>query len=220
MIPKQEKIYNELGKQLVNCNFNCSGINNNKKFGYFPRLLFIEKGNDNGKGAIIIGLNPGKCGESERKWVSKNQDYWVNQKDYYSNNLLKWKYFRRVKELLNLLGYQGDILWTNLVKCECIGSNGDLPIQTIRTCVNKFLKNEIDSLLPQCDIFAIGNQSFGISSVAFPNNFVIGLPHSSGPYASTKFLRLLEKIRKDKKKYLNIINKKGDNNNQILAIKL
>jgi hypothetical protein len=217
---KKQDIYEKLGKRLIGCNFDCAGIKNNKKAGYFPRLLFIEKGNKKGKKAIIIGLNPGKCNAFERDWIIKDGNYWENQKDYYQNNLNKWPYFRRVKELLTILGYEGDVLWTNLVKCECDGRNGYLPPQTLRTCINKFLKYEINNLLPSADIFCMGRQSWEICSVAFPNNFIVGLPHPSGPHSSNKFLNLLKLIKKDRQGFIKLLRNKKDENNQILAIKL
>lgn len=64
--------------------------------------------------------------------------------NFFESNLNNRSYFKRTRDLITLLGFDGNILWTDLAKCECLGKNGKLPIQTLRVCINRFLRKEVN----------------------------------------------------------------------------
>jgi hypothetical protein len=209
---------NHLGEKLVKCNLNCAGINNNHRKGVIPRCLFLEKRNGKNN-CIIVGLNPGKSSKKERSFYIKNGISFNSLKEYFDNNIKNLPYYKRTRELITKLGFNGDILWTELIKCECLKDKNinDVPIQTFRCCINNFLKKEID-VFNENAIFALGNESFKFFALSFPNNFIIGLPHPTGSYGG--FYKLRNKVLLNSNWFKKEISKKRDSSGCFKAIQL
>lgn len=204
-------------KELVGCKMNCVGIEKKLEKGIIPRCLVLEQ-RKTGKGAIVVGLNPGKCPEEEREFFIKHSNDHKAFEKYFFQKISNISYFKRARNILSLLGYKGDILWTDLVKCQCEGKNGILPIQTMRVCISKFFKKEIENIFPKYTIFALGNKAFEFCSLSFPKHFVIGLPHTSGSFGT--FVHLYKKVEENPEKYKKMISVKKDKNGNYQAIKL
>lgn len=204
---KIDKAINKIGENLVRCDLKCEGINNNPKRGVIPRCLIQEKRNGKKK-CIVVGLNPGKCNAKERKYYLNNGISFVSLAGYF-DQIQNRRYFKEARELITLLGFDGDILWTDLAECECLGKNGEIPIQTLRVCINRFLRKEID-LFKHSTIFALGNVAFNFCALSFPNHFIVGLPHSSGSYGT--FSKLKKKVQANKRHFIKCISKAKDHN--------
>lgn len=210
---------NELGKKLVSCKLSCEGILNDSAKGIIPRCLnFEERGS--GKGAIVVGLNPGKgkLNDKERAFYINHNNSYTATREYWAKALYDHPYHKRTRKILSEFEYNGDILWTELVKCECSGENGILPISTMRICINRFLKKEIEEIFPNYTIFALGNKAFDFCALSFPNHFVVGLPHPTGSYGM--FPKLCNRVIENKQKYIDILSNTIDNNGNYRAIKL
>jgi len=208
---------NELGEKLVKCNLNCEGINNNPKKGIIPRCLIPEKRNGTNK-CIVVGLNPGKCKKKERNYyLTRGIKYKSIVGYFFESNLNKRAYFKRTRDLITQLGFDGNILWTDLVKCECLGKNGKIPVQTLRVCINKFLREEIN-LFKCSTIFALGNVAFDFCALSFPNHFIVGIPHPTGSYGV--FTKLKKRITLNPNYFIDKISDRKDNNGNYKAIHL
>lgn len=207
----------KIRKEIVYCDLNCEGINKNIKKGIIPRGLYLQKRKGKHK-CIVVGINPGKCRKKQKDFFLENIKFLdkAAQKyfDKYSTNV---PYFKKARDLISILGYDGDILWTNLAKCECLGKNGILPIQTLRICINKYLKKEIKSFKVGV-IFALGNDAFQFCSLSFPEHFIIGLPHPTGSYGN--FYKLKKEILKNKNYYKKLLLKKKDKKGYYIALHL
>lgn len=210
-------LINELGEKLVTCNLNCEGINNNPKLGIIPRCLIQE--NRNGKkSCVIVGLNPGKCKNQERQYyLTKGIKFNSLYGYFFESNLNNRPYFKRTRDLITLLGFDGNILWTDLTKCECLGKNGRVPVQTLRVCINKFLRKEVE-LFKCSTIFALGNIAFDFCALSFPNHFVVGLPHPSGSYGN--FNKLKKRVISHPKHFIDNISKIKDGHGNYRVVHL
>jgi hypothetical protein len=201
---------NSLGNELVKCPLNCVGIDNVKQDGKIPRCinLELENRNSDGKGVIIAGMNPGKAKKEEMKiYISDNGSY--DSHKYFMNQYIlkegKNKYHDEIREIVTLLGFDGPILWSEIVKCQSKEGINKLDVQTIRNCVHRFLKKEIE-LFKEFPIIAIGNESFRTCSLLFPDRQIIGIEHPSGTNRNySKFKRkLVENIKSIKVKINNL----------------
>ncbi len=206
---------NELGKLLVSCNLNCEGANNNPRRGVIPRCLILER-RQGKKKCIVVGLNPGKCKRGEKEYYLKYSQTYDSVKSYFfESNLKNLAYFKRIRDLISILRYKGDILWTDLAKCECFEKNGSLPIQTLRVCINRFLRKEV-KLFKAPTIFALGNVAFNFCALSFPSHFIIGLAHPTGAYGN--FIRLKKSITKNPKHYVKNLAHQKDRHGHYMAI--
>jgi len=207
----------DLRKELVLCNNNCEGIKKNLKEGIIPRCMNLEKRNGKNN-SIVVGHNPGKCKKEEKEYYLKNNLSPDSVQTFFEESELKQKpYFKRTRDLITKLGFEGDILWTDLAKCECSGKNGILPIQTLRVCINKFLRKEINIFKSQV-IFALGNKAFNFCALSFPDHFIVGLYHPSGSYGD--FHRLKNDVFNNTRKYVDLLSKRKDTKENIIAIHL
>jgi hypothetical protein len=207
-----------LGDSLVKCTLKCEGINNKPDSGIIPRCLFFEKRSGE-KNSIIIGLNPGKCKTNEKEFYLKNGISYKSINEFFMSNLKKnRKYFNKTRQLISLLGFTGNIIWTDLAKCECIGENGSLPMQTYRTCINNFLRKEIE-LFPDYTIFTLGNFAFNFCSLSFPHHYILGLPHPTGSYYNA-FENLIKSVKGKRSLYIDEIANSKDLNDNLKAIQI
>lgn len=215
LLDKKMKV-NSIGDKLVRCKYCCEGITNKPSKGIVPRCLIFE-GRIGKDGAIVVGLNPGKAKENEQSYYLKNNNTYNAVEDYWENKIQHHQYYKKIRELLSKFGFEGSILWTELVKCECSGENGVIPIQTMRTCINTYLKSEIE-LFPDYTIFGVGNTAFEFCALSFPNHFIIGIPHPTGSFGN--FTRLINNIQVDRQKYLDKLSNKKDRNERHRALKV
>lgn len=205
-----------LGKQLVSCPLKCDGIINSPEKGIIPRCLYMEERNGE-SGAIIVGLNPGRSKEKDQNYfLGRNNTYDV-AKEIFFKYYFHHPYYKRLREIVALLGFSGNILWTELVKCECSGENGVIPMQTMRICINRYLKKEIE-MFPDYTLFAVGNRAFDICAVSFPQHFIVGIPHPTGSYG--QFPNLKNSVEANAEKYIKILSEHNDKSGNYNAIKL
>jgi hypothetical protein len=170
----EEKI-NNIGKKIVSCPLKCDGITKNMKEGKLPRCLIFKSGGHFKKGAIVVGINPGESNKDECNEYKKNGTSYKSVKSYWEREISKRPYYTQISDLLGKLSLTGPILWTELAKCE----GTQLPLQTFRTCTNKYLLKEIVAYL-------------------YSDRTVIGIPHPTGSWG--QFSKLL-----NSRKLLNII---------------
>jgi len=176
----------KIGRDLVACDNNCEGVCNKKDDGILPRCLYPEFGEDGEKGCIIVGHNPGISSRNEREAYIKYKNGGVldygKLVEYWGNNIKdKHQYYLRLRGIVREMGFDGPILWTELVKCEKENSElKELPVETIRNCIKKYLYKEIETTDNNWQIFAIGRISFNVLSFRFPNSPIIGIPHPTG----------------------------------------
>jgi len=203
-----EKIINGIGRKLIHCKNGCSGVICNPKKGIIPRCLYFECANrTQNQGVVIIGINPGNSGPD-------TLSHWRNNKIGY-NALVKWwkensskAYYEPLRRFADNAGFKGPILWTELAKCE----GKSPPIQTLRTCANKYLVKEIAVIPKKWSIIAVGKEAFKSTAYLFPNRAVIGIPHPTGSHGHFsslfKFKVRLRTRYKKALKFSNLYNKK------------
>lgn len=209
----------KLGNKLVSCRLNCEGINNNAKKGIIPRCLIVEE-RIGKKNCIVVGLNPGKCKKGERQYYIDHGFSYQSIKDYFEDSGLKGRaYFRRTRDIILELGYDGNILWTDLVKCECLKGIAEPPVHTLRVCINKFLRHEV-KLFKSLTIFALGKVAFNFCALSFPEYFIVGLPHPTGPYSNKAFNDLQKRIVKSRRVFIKELSKQVDGHGHYRALRL
>lgn len=176
----------KLGERLVVCELSCADIVCDRSSGQIPRCLIIEETSRAGdtRGAAVIGLNPGSSSDEERQYyMDRNCTYasvvsWSCESG--CKRGLDSRYYRRLRELIDALNLTGPILWTELAKCESKRGVVELPLQTFRTCTDKFLQYEIESLPVNWPLFAVGKEAYRGLAYRFPARTVIGVPHPTG----------------------------------------
>lgn len=208
----------KLGDSLANCRHQCEGVANEPEKGIIPRCLIYEERKKDAPGSIVVGINPGKCSEKERQYYIDHGKNYKSFVDYWNEKVCNLAYYKKSRELITMLGFEGDMLWTDLAKCECKGENGLVPVQTLRICIDRFLEKEITILPDDFTIIALGNIAFDFCALRFSKRFVIGLPHPTGAYGT--FKRLKDNILENREKYLAEIARKKDDNNYCRAIKI
>jgi len=213
---KSIKAIDEIGNKLVKCDLHCQGVNNNPKKGIIPRCLNVEKRSGRNTCAVV-GLNPGKCKNDERNYYLASGIKYSSIANYFEKKIRNRAYFKRTREIISLLGFDGDILWTDLAKCECSGKNGSAPIQTLRVCINRFLREEIAFF--QCaTIFALGNEAFKFCALSFPNHFVVSIPHPTGSRGD--FSTLKNSVIRNKRYFIRKISDKKDPDGNYKAVNM
>lgn len=169
----------QIGNRLVICNQNCQGINNNPVIGVIPRCLYLEHNNRNrNNGCVIVGINPGISNNNERVYYLSNQITYNTMIDFWNNYGFNGPYYNYLRDFANCLGCDGPILWTEIVKCECLQNNNNhLPLDTIRTCAQKFLIPELKKIPENWKIITAGRKSFDLLKYICLDRQVLGIPH-------------------------------------------
>lgn len=191
---KLKECIQAIGQAMVGCNLACKGINLEPASGILPRCLFFERSEilfD--VGCTVTGINPGKSSKSERSCFVSNGCSYQATFDYWIDHVAKHHlYYNRLRYLVSaVFGGNPSILWTELVKCESADGTGEPPLQTFRTCVNQFLRKEIDAVPTTWPIFSVGKRSFELLAILYNERTVIGLPHPTGSFGH--FSKLFEK---------------------------
>ncbi len=182
-----ESEINKQGGNLVRCGLNCEGITRDPNKGILPRCLYYESSkHPKSLGVVIVGINPGRAKKQEMDfYLSKRLSYdWEVQ--YWKENLQNHKYYKSLRHFVKQLNIKGDIIWTELVKCQ--SSKQNLPFnlrnfsETFRTCTHKYLKEELKLIQTDWPIIAVGGETYTALAFLFTDRQVIGLPHPTGSY--------------------------------------
>jgi hypothetical protein len=172
-----------IGCRAVTCKLHCDGVVNDAASGTLPRSLMLEaEGRSAERGSVVLGINPGQGREEEKA-------YYLAHGNTYEAFLAFWRerlayshpYHVRTRRFLDQVGLTGSILWTELVKCESsVGARAAPPLSTLRTCVNRYLANELLAVPLDWPIVALGRKPFELAAIMFPGRWVIGIPHPTG----------------------------------------
>ena len=184
----------DIGNKMVACNIACKGINLEPKSGVLPRCLFFEQSETPSDiGCSVIGINPGKSSKSERSYFVNNGCTYQATFNYWKDHEAKRHlYYNRLRVLVSaVFNKTSSILWTELVKCENAEGVDGPPLQTFRTCVNHYLRKEIEALPIGWPIFSVGKRSFELLAILYHEHTVIGIPHPTGSFGY--FSKLFEK---------------------------
>lgn len=202
-----------IGNKLVHCNKKCEGIKRNQKMGFIPRYLILEERSKRmSKGCVIVGMNPGSAGQKDG--LSKEQQYYKSRENLsYADQLGYWhwqgearnyrkdplrenKYYKHLRELTELLGLDGPILWTELVKCQNDVEAESAPTPaTFNACITEYLNDEIE-LVPNWLIIANGQDVYNMLTCKYPERTILGVPHVTGSFGMFKPLSEPKHVKK------------------------
>ena len=191
-----KEIIDKIGEELTQCGHSCFGIRNNKAVGVVPRGLIHENRNGNGKGIVIVGLNPGIAKPAENQYRLDHGNNYQAVKDCWVDLGIKnLPYFNKPRQIASDLGMVGDILWTNIAKCECLDPKVRISFssapQTFRFCAGLYLKKELGiGEIATWPIIACGKDAFTAMAYIFTDRKIIGIPHPTG--AGIEFRKLLD----------------------------
>lgn len=205
---------NKIGRDMVACDYHCRGIALDLQKGILPRCLILEtKDRVQGKGTVIVGINPGRSKPKERNFYRSNGRTYEQVVTYWREYVgYSHRYYTKLRTLAAELGFNGPILWTELAKCEneSTASVQEL-LQTFRTCTRTYLQKELQAIHHNWPLIAVGNESYKALAYIFADRAVIGVPHPTGSYGHFASLfdtkeRLLPKVKNLIK---DIMNKEG-----------
>lgn len=197
-----------IGSRMVKCKENCRGISCDLNNGRIPRCLYLD-GDAGSFGFIVVGLNPGKAKDKEeeayKNALKEGKDRYFVFTEYFRKHVLPSKYYKNIREMLEIIQKRlhdkplrltkMPILWTELVKCQSV-KNGSLNDNTLRMCLNKYLKEEIRLVPGEWIIIANGRKTYDVCVVVFENRVVIGIPHCTS--SRGHFKKLVEKLKNSK----------------------
>jgi len=194
---------NEIGQRMVACNYHCAGIALDTHKGILPRCLILEiEGRKGSKGSVVVGINPGRSRPDEREFYRSNGQTYEQVMAYWQERVgYLHRYYTKLRTLVGQLGFEGPILWTELVKCENTSSkSGQPPLQTFRTCTRTYLSTELQVVPDEWPLIAIGTESFKALAYMFASRAVIGIPHPTGSHGQFSSLfdskkQLLPKVK-------------------------
>jgi hypothetical protein len=132
------------------------------------------------KGSIVVGLNPGQSSEFQRHYLLERGCTFAAVTDWFVDHGMDYPYYALLRRLLDCLGRDGPILWTELAHCETEADLVRLPLQTFRTCTGAFLQREVALFPATWPLFAVGTESYNGLAYRFPRRTVIGVPHPTG----------------------------------------
>ena len=183
-----------VGRRMVACTRHCKGIELAPSRGVLPRSLVLEETNRaRSRGSVALGINPGTGDDEEETYYREHGctyeamlEFWMARRDW------SHPYHTRTRRFIDAIGLAGPILWTELVKCQnAPGKRGAPPLETLRTCVQLYLVEEVAAVPPDWPIVAIGKEPYRVATLMFPSRTVIGIPHPTGSYGL--FPRLFDK---------------------------
>jgi hypothetical protein len=174
----------QIGTELVNCGADCAGIHRNREAGILPRCLILERGESSGRGCVAIGLNPGRSPEAERHFYVRFGCTYESVKDYWHSHVAKIQYYVKARRLIEQLGLDGPILWSDLAKCENAAESKVPPLQTLRQCSGRFLSQELEAAPSEWPIVALGWEAYRALAYLVPRRAVVGIPHPTGSWGA------------------------------------
>jgi hypothetical protein len=179
----------QIGEGLVACDRSCQGIVCSRATGQIPRCLFLDADDRQGaRGAAVVGLNPGATTTTERAHYLTHRCSYQSVMNWFFEAGLSHRYgrnhryYKRLRKLVDALGLNGPILWTELVKCETDPNFNGPPLQTFRTCTGEFLQRELGQLPDGWPLFGVGREAYKWLAYQFTKRTVIGVPHPTGSY--------------------------------------
>ena len=186
-----------IGQRLVACEENCEGIQRNQTEGILPRCLILEtEGRTSSRGSIVCGINPAPALPPEVEFYRSNGTSYRSLLQWWEEHLKDIPYYARLRAFVSELGFDGPILWTDIAKCQNKSPKVRLSIndhpQTFRRCSALFLTQEIEKCPSDWPIIAAGREAYLALLYLCPDRALIGIPHPTGSYANTQFLRLFE----------------------------
>lgn len=183
-----------IADRVATCGRQCEEVVNCPEEGRPPRGLILElRPNANTRrGVVVVGQNPGMAGDEERALY---QGHGVG----YRQQLLAWDrvqnvaYFERLRRSLGLLGLDGPVLWTDVVKCE-----GSAPsAEAKKTCADEYLVHELEAAPNDWPVLAAGGVAFKTCSSLAGDHPVLGFFHPTGRWTTGVFSRYLERLVTD-----------------------
>ncbi len=195
---------NQLIEDLPLCPRLCEGdgIEHVLPEGIVPRGLFMDEGKSGRKKAVVVGINPGNAKDDEKRKTIEAFNH-LNRKEFgkfvsdYTKKVVAptHHYYNPMRRLLSEFEYDGDILWTELVKCQS-PHNKEPPEPTFVSCINNWLKKELQTDdFSNSTIFSLGRTSFTYCTKYFPDRFVVGVTHPSGNWSKSKFTELFNEVK-------------------------
>ena len=170
-----------IGHRMVRCTKDCIGASTWKN-GTPSRCLFLERRDDDERGVVVVGLNPGRAPPDELRSYASRADLYAATVEYLGEKSKLIPYYERMRDAVGRMGFQrGSILWTEVAKCELLCGQVGVPIEMRRTCGTTYLTKEL-AACPQWPIVAVGQQSFEAVSYLVPERAVIGVPHPTGAW--------------------------------------
>lgn len=183
-ISKLKLEINKIGQQIVSCSNKCKDIACNLEKGILPRCLILEidSRTQRRRGVVIVGINPGHSKSQEREYYKRNGQSYDKVVEYWNARIWKLKYYQSLRKFVNQLGFQGPILWTELVKCENTQGVKSPPLQTFRICTKTYLSRELDLIDEKWPLIAVGGEVYKALAYLFPTRIVVGIPHPTGSF--------------------------------------
>jgi len=169
---------NRLGRRLTRDGFyrNFPDLEYAPEKGIIPRgLVYEEAKKRSARGVVIVGMNPGPASREEKAFLKKNPTY-QRFVEYFKERIATRAYYEELRKFALLLGLDGPILWTELVKCQS-KKLGHLSRNSIRYDINKYLLRELECVPKHWPVIGVGDRAFSILSYIVPNRIVIGVPH-------------------------------------------
>ena len=172
---------NAIGRELVHCSRRCEGVRCDRRTGHLPRCLYVEvTGRRGRRGAVVIGVNPGRSSASERRFYRERDSTFDAVGTWFAELGTHHPYYVHLRRLVDSFGLEGPIIWTELAKCENRRGVTRLPLQTFRTCTRAFLQRELEACPKNWPLVAVGTEAYKGLAYRFPTRTVIGVPHPTG----------------------------------------
>lgn len=129
-------------------------------------------------------MNPGKSTPPEREFYVQLGGTYESVKRFWHSEAPKIQYYVKARKVIDQLGFDGPILWSDLAKCENAPETKTPPLQTLRCCTSRFLFRELEAAPPDWPILALGWEAYRALAYLFPRRAIIGIPHATGAWGA------------------------------------
>jgi hypothetical protein len=179
-----------IGERVHACTLGCAGVRCEPGTGFQPRGPLLSRADSPEAGVLIVGMNPGRASAPEVEQLAQELGHaawntWAQRHVAGGNH-----YVDRLFRLVDALGVDGPVIWSNVAKCETIEEARGVPLNTLRTCAFRFLLHELRTLPLSWRIVAAGRDAFVALSYLAAERTVLGVPHPTGAYPT--FRRLFD----------------------------
>jgi hypothetical protein len=175
-----KEVIEDIGQNMTTCELACDGIYSNPAKGILPRCLFVEERGNQGLMhiTIAIGMNPGIANEDEMERLKGVTCYSTacEKLARYADN----DYYKRCTWLIDDLKLDGDILWTEVVKCQNEVPRRNPNVYTSAFCAGRYLFQEVKAAKERYDkvtILTIGKEVYNQMIFMFPEDKIVGVYH-------------------------------------------